>query len=97
MAAFRGTRGLTPVIVEDPIADSSTDPQESLGALFRDLRTSDSGLSEREAQRRLVVDGPNELPPPTCPLTPVDAANGVLDHPARTCASLSRSGVLDAA
>ena len=62
MAAFRGTRGLTPVIVENPIADSSTDPQESLGALFRDLRTSDSGLSERDAQRRLVVDGPNELP-----------------------------------
>jgi len=62
MAAFRATRGLTPVIVENPIADSSTDPQESLGALFRDLRTSESGLSERETQRRLVVDGPNELP-----------------------------------
>jgi len=30
--------------------------------LFRDLRTSELGLSGREAQRRLLVYGPNELP-----------------------------------
>jgi calcium-translocating P-type ATPase len=41
---------------------TTTDPRESLNALFRDLRTSESGLSDREAERRLVVFGPNELP-----------------------------------
>ncbi|UQX10772.1 cation-transporting P-type ATPase [Candidatus Mycobacterium methanotrophicum] len=30
--------------------------------LFRDLRTSELGLSGREEQRRLLVYGPNELP-----------------------------------
>ena len=44
-------------------ANSKTaDPREPLGSLFRDLRTSASGLSGREAQRRLLVYGPNELP-----------------------------------
>ena len=40
----------------------TADPREPLGSLFRDLRTSASGLSGREAQRRLLVYGPNELP-----------------------------------
>jgi calcium-translocating P-type ATPase len=38
-----------------------SDPREPLGVLLRHLETSPSGLSEREAQRRLVVYGPNEL------------------------------------
>ncbi|WP_308214838.1 cation-translocating P-type ATPase [Mycolicibacter minnesotensis] len=39
-----------------------SDPSEPLVTLFRDLRTSALGLSGREAQRRLLVYGPNELP-----------------------------------
>ena len=41
---------------------TTADPREPLISLFRDLRTSASGLSGREAQRRLLVYGPNELP-----------------------------------
>ena len=37
------------------------DPLESIDRLLRDLRTRRSGLSDREAARRLVVLGPNEL------------------------------------
>ncbi len=37
------------------------DPLEPLAQLFRDLRSSPAGLSEREAARRLEVSGPNEL------------------------------------
>jgi magnesium-transporting ATPase (P-type) len=37
------------------------DPREPLAQLFRDLRSSPAGLSEREASRRLDVDGPNQL------------------------------------
>ena len=37
------------------------DPLEPVTKLLRDLRTSGSGLSEREAARRLEVSGPNEL------------------------------------
>ncbi len=49
-------------------ADSATstvepgyDPQELLSLLFRDLGSGTSGLSAREAQRRLITAGPNEL------------------------------------
>ena len=42
-------------------ADSLLDPREPLALLFRSLRTSPSGLSTREAARRLVAEGPNEL------------------------------------
>jgi magnesium-transporting ATPase (P-type) len=38
-----------------------SDPREPLAALFRDLRSSPEGLSAREADRRLLVYGPNEL------------------------------------
>ena len=38
-------------------------PHEALPALFRRLRTSPDGLSEREAARRLQHVGPNALPP----------------------------------
>jgi magnesium-transporting ATPase (P-type) len=41
---------------------TTADPREPLILLFRDLRTSALGLSGREAQRRLLVYGPNELP-----------------------------------
>ncbi len=44
-------------------AELVTDPQESLGVLFRDLRSSAEGLTVREAARRLVVYGPNQLVP----------------------------------
>ncbi len=40
---------------------SAVDPQESIDRLLRDLRTRRGGLSDREAARRLVVFGPNEL------------------------------------
>ena len=40
---------------------AAADPLEPLAQLFRDLRTSASGLSSREAARRLQVSGPNEL------------------------------------
>ena len=40
---------------------SALDPQESIDRLLRDLRTRRAGLSDREAARRLVVFGPNEL------------------------------------
>ena len=39
------------------------DPQESLGVLYRDLRSGAEGLTVREAARRLVVYGPNQLVP----------------------------------
>ncbi|MET0492440.1 MAG: HAD-IC family P-type ATPase [Actinoplanes sp.] len=38
-----------------------TDGREPLAALFRDLRSSRDGLGSRDATRRLVVHGPNEL------------------------------------
>ena len=37
------------------------DPRERLDLLLRDLRSSPQGLSTREARRRLVAYGPNEL------------------------------------
>jgi len=44
-----------------PEAVSGLDPQESIERLLRDLRTRRVGLSDREAARRLLVFGPNEL------------------------------------
>jgi Cation transporter/ATPase, N-terminus len=43
------------------VGDGAPDPRESVALLFRDLRCCEVGLSGREAQRRLVVYGPNEL------------------------------------
>ena len=40
---------------------TAVNPQESIVRLLRDLRTRRGGLSNREAARRLVVYGPNEL------------------------------------
>ena len=39
----------------------STEPREPIERLFRDLRSRPEGLTEREAARRLVAYGPNEL------------------------------------
>jgi calcium-translocating P-type ATPase len=50
-----------PVTDLAPDTDSAVNPQESIDRLLRDLRTRREGLSDREAARRLVVFGPNEL------------------------------------
>ncbi len=44
-----------------PRSDALHDPREPIGRLLRDLRTRAEGLSAREAERRLVAYGPNEL------------------------------------
>ena len=44
-----------------PAALGALDPEEPFPALLRDLRTAPGGLSAREAARRLVAYGPNEL------------------------------------
>ncbi|MEU8511105.1 cation-transporting P-type ATPase [Kitasatospora sp. NPDC048722] len=41
--------------------EGAPDPREPLGLLFRALRTSPGGLTEREAARRRTVYGPNAL------------------------------------
>ena len=46
---------------EQEAAEPVGDPREPLGMLFRDLRSSAGGLTAREAARRLVVYGPNQL------------------------------------
>ncbi|GAA4833733.1 cation-transporting P-type ATPase [Kitasatospora terrestris] len=46
---------------EEEQRPDAPDPREPLGLLFRDLRTSPNGLSEREVQRRQTVHGPNAL------------------------------------
>jgi magnesium-transporting ATPase (P-type) len=60
MAAFNvGTadeRAATPVA-----EDQGPDPEEAVGLLLRDLRSSPEGLSSAEAQRRALQYGPNEL------------------------------------
>ena len=50
-----------PVTGLAPDSVSAVNPQESIDRLLRDLRTRRGGLSDREAARRLVVFGPNEL------------------------------------
>ena len=44
-----------------PVTVENVNPTEPVTRLLRDLRTSSSGLSGREAARRLVVYGPNQL------------------------------------
>jgi magnesium-transporting ATPase (P-type) len=53
--------GDTSVVTGPDVADGAPNPRESLALLFRDLRCCEVGLSGREAQRRLVAYGPNEL------------------------------------
>ena len=43
------------------VQDQPVNPQESIDRLFRDLRTGAAGLTDREAARRMLVFGPNEL------------------------------------
>ena len=45
----------------DSTGDEGVDQQRSLAELFRNLRTTPSGLSGREAAHRLLVHGANEL------------------------------------
>jgi calcium-translocating P-type ATPase len=58
----------------------SPDPTEELGHLLRDLRSSPTGLSEREAARRLQQHGPNELTRHGGPVWPRQLA-AQLTHP----------------
>ncbi len=44
-----------------PEDDAEPDVSEPVDRLFRDLRSSPEGLTSREAHRRLIVHGPNEL------------------------------------
>ena len=46
--------------VDDAVV-GRVDPEEALDRLLRDLRSRREGLSDREAARRLVSVGPNEL------------------------------------
>jgi calcium-translocating P-type ATPase len=50
-------------VTEGPIFRSAMrfDPEERLALLLRDLRTSQTGLAQREAERRLLQFGPNSL------------------------------------
>jgi calcium-translocating P-type ATPase len=51
-----------PTAVElDGLASTLADPLEPLALLLQHLRSSPAGLSDREAARRLVAYGPNEL------------------------------------
>ncbi|WP_112237260.1 cation-translocating P-type ATPase [Kribbella monticola] len=45
----------------DEMPPLTSDPQEPVDRLLRDLRTRSEGLTDREAARRLEVHGPNEL------------------------------------
>jgi len=47
--------------VERSVFTGVVDPTQRVDLLFRDLRTAPDGLSAREAARRLVAYGPNEL------------------------------------
>jgi calcium-translocating P-type ATPase len=50
--------------MREPLAErprDAIDPREPADLLLRHLRTTRSGLSGREAERRLLTDGPNEL------------------------------------
>ena len=47
--------------VDEDLEAVELDPTERVELLFRDLRSSAAGLSEREAARRLTQHGPNEI------------------------------------
>jgi magnesium-transporting ATPase (P-type) len=57
----RGSSAQRPRHSAPELDGQSADPLEPLAQLLRDLRTSQAGLSSREAARRLQVSGPNEL------------------------------------
>ena len=49
------------MIEQPPSADFTPDPTEAVGLLLRHLKSTSEGLASREAQRRLVQFGPNQL------------------------------------
>lgn len=53
--------GRRPISRQRTPVDDAVDPEEPLADLLRDLRTTRSGLAGREAERRLLAHGPNEL------------------------------------
>ncbi|HET9657155.1 MAG TPA: cation-transporting P-type ATPase [Kineosporiaceae bacterium] len=50
-----------PAVPGGPVVGNGHDPREPIALLLRDLRARRNGLPSREAARRLVVYGPNEL------------------------------------
>jgi magnesium-transporting ATPase (P-type) len=64
----------------DPARPGVQDAREPLTLLYRDLRTGPHGLSAREAARRLVAYGPNELERREGPRWPAQLARQVT-HP----------------
>jgi calcium-translocating P-type ATPase len=52
---------VTPEDLGQPADSSHGDPREPVSRLLRDLRSQRHGLSGREAARRLIAHGPNEL------------------------------------
>lgn len=55
------SRSGQPSTADEGPESEEADPREALELLYRDLRSSRSGLSEREAARRLTTHGPNIL------------------------------------
>ena len=53
---------MTSTFADPTIGSPELDPREPLARLLRDLGARTSGLSPREAERRLIQVGPNELP-----------------------------------
>ena len=53
--------GGAPMLLDPSVSSDALDPTETVELLLRDLKTGRDGLSSREAQRRLVQFGPNEL------------------------------------
>ena len=53
--------GGAPILLDPSVSSDALDPTETVELLLRDLKTGRDGLSSREAQRRLVQFGPNEL------------------------------------
>jgi magnesium-transporting ATPase (P-type) len=56
-----GDSGDTGVLSRPDARPDRGDPREPVSRLLRDLRSRPTGLSSREAERRLVASGPNEL------------------------------------
>ena len=53
--------GGAPMLLDPSVSSDALDPTETVELLLRDPKTGRDGLSSREAQRRLVQFGPNEL------------------------------------
>jgi calcium-translocating P-type ATPase len=53
--------GSTATLPQIEQTEGDDEPSESLEVVFRNLRSSATGLTSREAARRLITDGPNQL------------------------------------